>query len=410
MAISKVVHQGSVIGAILLIAGCCTGAGMLGLPILTAFAGFVPSIVLFVISWLFMTTTGLLLLEVNLWFREEVSIVSMAQRTMGAIGRWISWGTFLFLFYSLMVAYIAASGDLLGDFVTASLDIALPSGVGSLLCVLFFGLMIYFGTAVVDHCNRLLMFGLILAYVAMVVMGAPHVESHHLQYANWRAALYIVPPMVISFGYHNLVPSLTTYLGHERRRLVISIVVGTLIPLICYVIWEWLILGIVPIEGEGGFRQALDEGAIATHALKNAVGSAWVVTAAQYFAFFAIVTSFLAVALSFVDFLADGLHVIKDHKGKALLCLLTLIPPLVFGFIYPGIFLTALNYAGAFGAVILFGILPAWMVWVGRYRFGMRDQMIVPGGRPVLLLVIFFSVAVVFVQLMDELGLMGGHG
>ena len=47
-------NSGSVAGGILLIAGCCIGAGMLGLPVLSAIAGFEPSVILFFISWIFM--------------------------------------------------------------------------------------------------------------------------------------------------------------------------------------------------------------------------------------------------------------------------------------------------------------------------------------------------------------------
>lgn len=390
------ITQGSLPGAILLIAGCCIGAGMLGTPVLTANAGFVPSLVLFGLSWLFMAVTGLLLLEVNLWFRDEVSLVSMANRTLGTVGKWVCWGTFLFLFYCVLVSYVTASGDLFADFAHT------PSWIGSLVFTLLFGVLIYTGTGAVDHLNRILMMGLIGAYLLLLVMGAPHVQSKYLEHTNWTAALFIVPPMIISFGYHNLIPSLTTYLGHGRRRLITSIVIGSLLPLIIYILWEWLILGIVPLKGVGGFQQALDEGSMATHALHLAVGSSWVVTSAQFFAFFAIVTSFQGVALSFVDFLADGLGIEKSHSGKILLCTLTLGPPFGLALLYPKIFLVALNYASAFGAVILFGILPALMVWVGRYRQGRQEEAIVPGGRVVLLLVILFASAVTLLQLIRE--------
>lgn len=392
------------IGASLLITGCCIGAGMLGLPVLTALAGFQLSIMLFLLSWLFMVTTGLLLLEVNLWFTDEVSIVSMAERTLGTVGKWVCWGTYLFLFYSLLVAYVTASGTLFSDFAHAISQIALPTWVGSLGFTLLFGFLIYLGTGTVDHFNRFLMAGLIGAYVLLMVLGFPHTKSEYLSHRDWYAALFIIPPMVISFGYHNLIPSLTTYLGHQRRRLVTSIFAGSLLSLLVYILWEWLILGIIPLTGETGFLRALDEGSIATHTLKNAVGSTWVVTAAQFFAFFAIVTSFLSVALSFVDFLADGLGIKKDRKGRVCLCVLTLGPPFALALLYPKIFLVALNYAGAFGAVILFGILPALMVWSGRYRSGLQSREIVPGGRGVLAVVILFALVVIGLQLSRELG------
>ena len=91
--------RGSILGGALLIAGCCVGAGMLGVPVLTAVAGFKPSLLVFFLSWLFMMTTGLLLLEVNLWFGDRSGIVSMAQRTLGRIGALICWLLFLYLFH-----------------------------------------------------------------------------------------------------------------------------------------------------------------------------------------------------------------------------------------------------------------------------------------------------------------------
>ena len=91
---------------------------------------------------------------------------------------------------------------------------------------------------------------------------------------------------------------------------------------------------------------------MATHSLTSIVGSPRVTTAAQAFAFFAIVTSFLSVSLSFVDFLADGLGIEKNRTGKVILCTLTLGPPFGFALLYPKIFLVALNYSGAFGAVV----------------------------------------------------------
>ena len=46
------------VGAVLLVAGTCIGAGMLGMPILTGAAGFVPSIAAFVGGWLFMVVSA----------------------------------------------------------------------------------------------------------------------------------------------------------------------------------------------------------------------------------------------------------------------------------------------------------------------------------------------------------------
>jgi len=403
MSSNQKTEQGSVFGATLLVAGCCIGAGMLGLPVTSAIAGFQPSLILFTVSWLFMLCTGLLVLEVNLWFPGEVNIVTMAEKTLGIYGKIIAWVVFLLLFYCLMVAYVAGSGEVFTGLLDGLTGITLPNWAGSTIMVAIFGIMIYLGTQAVDRFNRLLILGLALTYIVLIVMGGSHVNFDYLKHKDWSAATLVLPAMIVSFGFHNLVPSLTTYLNHNVRNLRIALIVGSAIPLIIYIAWEALILGLVPVEGANGFRAALSEGDITTSVLRNAVGSPLIVNVAHYFAFFAIVTSFLAVALSFVDFLSDGLHVKKTAIGKVFLCALALIPPFIFALVYPKIFLMALNYAGGFGAVILFGLLPAAMCWSGRYIQKNNKLQIVPGGKVTLIIVFLCSLLVIGLQLIQEL-------
>ncbi|WP_039356104.1 amino acid permease [Candidatus Protochlamydia amoebophila] len=389
-------QKGSLLGGILLVAGCCIGAGMLGLPVLSAMAGFIPSVAMFMTCWAFMVCTGLLLLEVNLWFGQEISIITMAEKTLGEVGKGVSWFVFLFLFYSLMVAYVAASGSLVSDLVEQGFNYSFPQGLGSALFCLLFGVLIYLGIGAVDWFNRFLMSGLILTYVCLMITGIPYIDASLLKHQDWNAATLVLPAVIVSFGFHNLIPSLTTYLNSDRKTLLKAILIGSAIPLVIYLAWEWLILGLVPL---GEFKEALDKGEIATEALKDVVGISWILDVAQGFAFFAIVTSFLSVAISFVDFLADGLNIQKTAGGKMFLAGLVLVPPLICSIVYPRIFLSALNYAGGFGAVILFGILPALMVWKGRYTKKINLPQIVPGGKPLLIGVILFSLWIMALQL-----------
>jgi len=133
---------------------------------------------------------------------------------------------------------------------------------------------------------------------------------------------------------------------------------------------------------------------VATQALQTIVGQSWISRVAQLFALSAIVTSFLAQSLSLVDFLADGLKIPKVGYGRITLILLTLVPPFAFAFVYPGIFIRALNIGGGFSAVILFGIMPALMVWEIKHR-----------GRVFLTLIIIIAVSIFILELAQELGL-----
>ena len=396
--------EGSALGAILLIAGCCIGAGMLGLPVMSALGGFKPSLCMFFLSWLYMTTTALLLLEVNLSFSHEVSIISMADKTLGIAGKAVAWLCYAFLFYALGVAYIAGSGELLADFILSTAGAEIPNWVGSLFVSLLFGMFVYLGTHAVDRFNRLLMLGLVVTYLLLVGLGIPHVNHEHLNYHNWSLAPLMLPVMIISFGFHNMIPSLTTYLKGNISKLKLAVIGGSLAALIIYLVWEYVILGLVPVAGQESIFKEIDHNNMATEVLSNAVGAAWVTRVAQYFAFFAIVTSFLGNSLSFVDFLADGFRIKKTAMSKFWLCLLVIAPSFALALIYPKIFLVALNYAGGFGAVILFGILPVLMVWSGRYKKKEAFKPLVPGGKWPLIGVLLFSVWVMIVQIRSQLG------
>src|SRR6186713_1375630 len=138
--------KGSVLGTILLVGGSCIGAGMLGLPVPSAMAGFIPSTFMFVLSCFFMIVTGLLLLETTLAFEGEVNLITMADKTLGKEAKTLVFILFGFLFYSIMVAYSSGSGALFSDFCARALGFRPYEWVGGGLFNLIFGCLVFIGT------------------------------------------------------------------------------------------------------------------------------------------------------------------------------------------------------------------------------------------------------------------------
>jgi len=388
-------RHGSVLGGSLLVAGTTIGGGMLALPVLTSPAGFLPSIAIFFCCWLFMTCTGLLFLELSLALKEDANIVTMAEETLGMPGKIFAWIVYLFLFYCLTLAYIVGCGNLLTEFFQNRI----PETLGPLLFVLIFAPFVYAGAKVVSKLNLFLMGGLAFFYICFVIIGAPWVKKELLLHQNWKLSLMALPIAFISFAYQGIVPTLVTYLDRNPLKIRLSIILGSLLPLLTYVIWQWLILGIVPYQGAQGLAEALKEGQNAVHPLKYFIGDPRVYLVGKYFAFFALLTSFFGVTLGLMDFLADGLNVKKDAKGKLLLCLILFVPPLVFAIFHPHVFLQALDYAGGYGSALLLGMLPILMVFSLRYWFKVPTQRQLPGGRVVLLLLLAFVLFELWVAL-----------
>ncbi len=392
-------QPGSVIGGMLLIAGSCIGAGMLGLPVITGFAGFLPSLLMFFLAWAFMTATALLLVEVNGWFSKQANLLSMTGSTLGKWGKSICWVTYLFLFYALLVAYISGSGSLFSSFLKSSFSLDLPIWAGSLFFVILFGGVVYLGTRRVDHVNRGLMFAKIGFFILLVIVGVQFLRPGLLLRSDPKYAFSALPLLVIAFGFHNMIPSLTAYLNGDLKRVRKTIIGGSLMAFAIYLVWQILVLGIVPLSGTHGLISSLRNDQEASQAIAAIAGSSAISLFSQGLAFFAILTSFLAQALSLVHFLGDGFKISYKKQESPLLCLVALVPPLILSLIYPQLFFKALNFAGGICAVVLFGILPVLMVWIGRYRNQKTLGYQVPGGKATLITVLVIAVFIFILQL-----------
>lgn len=388
------VSLSEIISAMFLVAGCCIGGGMLAMPLATGINGFLPALVIMVFCWAAMTASALLLLEVSLWMEEGSHVITMTSRILGKYGKAIAWLLFLFISYASLVAYTAGGGVQIAEAISAVISQHVGNDWGALVFLVISALVIYVSPVFVSRVNSVLFIALIAAYVALVGMGLDEVDHNYLKPFKWAGAWGAVPLLLTAFSFQTMVPSITPLLKSNPRALKLAIVGGTTIALIVYVIWEGLVLGIVPIEGPGGLREAFEKGIPATTFLKQHVGGYHVALIAEFFAFFAIITSFFGIGLGLFDFLSDGLKIKKEGSGKIILTLLYVIPVLIFATQFERVFYLALDYTGGFGDTILNGIIPVLLVWVGRYHLGYKGVMRVPGGKPILIVVFcLFAIA-----------------
>lgn len=392
---------GKLIGGILLVSGTTIGAAMLALPVATGFAGFIPAFVLFVICWLYFTYTALLMLEVNLWFGEKTNLITMANRTLGRWGEFMSWLIYLFLLYALTTAYIAGSGSIMITFIEAITGFTLPAWAGPFPLIVLFGYFVYRGTKHVDYLNRVFMLGLGVSFIMMVGLLVPEVDPVKLGYMDWSMGWVGASIVATSFGFHIIIPSLTSYFHGDVKQMRLSILIGSLFPLIGYTVWNAISLGIIPLEGPASLAEGFVKGESGASLIADVLNEPIIGVIASFFAFFAIVTSFLGVSLSLTDFLADGFRIKSGPKGRVFVCMLAFVPPLIFTLTDPRAFLSSLEFAGAFGVVTLLGFMPALMVWFGRYRCGFHKthSYQAPGGRLSLIAVMGIAIIIFLLEL-----------
>lgn len=384
------------IGGILLVVGTTIGAGMLALPVATAQLGFWGSLALLVSCWAIMTTCAFIFLEVNLWLPPKSNLVSMAGATLGRSGQAVAWVVYLVLLYSILAAYIAGGGDLF-HYVLATSGIQIPLPAASVLFTCMFGLIVYFGIRSVDYVNRALMFGKMGALVLLILLIIPFITAANLASGEFK---YIVHPTsitvtAVAFASLMIIPSLRTYFGEDVKTLRKAILIGTIIPLICYIGWDMVIMGVIPLEGAPGLRaisSSSSSNSDLVAALSSILQKDTVTTLAKFFTSICMATSFLSVSLSLSDFLADGFGVKKAGlSGNALVYGVTFLPPLLVVLFYPNAFLTGIEYAGIC-CFILMILLPPLMAWRGSSRRAFAHvQYKIRGGKFLLALLVLFA-------------------
>ncbi len=391
---------GHMLGGTLLISGTMIGVGMLALPVATGPGGFLPAIAIYLLCWVFMLCTGLLLLEVCSWMPKDANLISMAHKLMGPFGKNLCWIVYLFLFISVMIAHIAGGGNIVSE-ISGGI---LPPWLSMILYVLVFSPVIYLGTRSVDRLNLTLMVGVAISYFLFVFVSYDHVDLKLLTYTDWPKALIALPILFTAFTYQVIIPSLMTYMDRDVKKVRRCIILGTSIPLVIYLIWELLILGIVPTAD---LIAASKLGHNAVMPLKQFIESSSLFAIGKAFAFFTMTTSYIALSLAYIDFLADGLKVKKQGWRKIALCFAIFAPPTLISLIKPDIFLHALSYAGGFSCAILFGLFPPVMVWIGRYVKGhAKDGQQIPGGKGFLSLLIAFVIFELFLELGQQFALL----
>lgn len=379
------------IGGILLIVGTSIGGGMLALPIANAATGFWQSSLFLFFCWVIMTLGAFFILEANLYLPKGKHMVSMAAATLGHYGSIAAWISYLFLLYTLLSAYISGGADVLNSLFLKT-GLSLKDWQASILFTLLFGAIVYGGIRYVDYANRGLMFGKLAIYCLLILLIAPHIEIQHFHHGNMRFMGASLMILITSFGFAIIVPNLRDYFNDDIKTLKKVILIGSLIPLFCYLAWDAVIMGIIPSEGNNNL-ESLMQSSHATSELASLlsakVQSPTISALFNMFTSICMLTAFLGVSLCLYSFLADGLKLRERGREGIGLFFITFFPPLFIVIYYPGAYIHALSYAGIF-CIILLLLLPALMCYFGRKNY--RSIFRVPGGQVTPIIVTFISV------------------
>ncbi|MWX21416.1 amino acid permease [Francisella tularensis] len=392
----KRVSKVKLIGAIAIIAGTAIGAGMLGIPFAVAAVGFNYAVAALFLVWIIMYATALLIIEANISQPLGTDMDSITHNILGKPGRVLNLLFYLLLLYSLLTAYIFMGGQLFQTYILCWLNLENAS-LAKLLFCLIFGFFIYKGIKVVFSVNELFLSLKVLAFILFIAFVAPQISTSLLENKalGVEYVWFAIPILVTSFGFHIVIPAIRNYFENDIvfKR---TVAIGALAPLLVYLVWVVATLGTVSLYGNNGFIALSKAGETLAEAYQGLVQNGPLVFI-RLFENFAIITSFLGVALALFSFNRDlyGL----DIRKKLLTLVITLLPPLIFAIYFVNSFIAALGYASIFVSVLLI-VQPAMMVWAIRTKQGKNDIL----SKLYLSLILFSGLGIIALQLLVAFG------
>ena len=326
------------IGSSLIISGTALGAGMLAIPMVLAQFGLLWGTALMLFICIGTTYAALLLLEASINVGGGLGMNTIARKTLGKGGQVVTNGLLYALLICLLMAYILGAGDLLNKLVRSiGMDLSLVQS--QIAFTLIAGAIVASGTAVIDKLNRVLfavMLGMLLLTLVFLVPGISAENMVQVSNSNMPDLIKTSSIIFTSFGFMVVIPSLVSY-NHEatHKQLRNMVIVGSLIPLVCYLVWLYAVVGNLTPKQLVEFSNVSELISVfsAEHAFINVVLSS--------FTGLALLTSFLGVAMALFTQNQDTFK-----QNKVITYVISFIFPLAGAILAADKFLAVLSYAG----------------------------------------------------------------
>ncbi len=390
------------IGAIFLVIGTEIGAGIFALPIIIAHTGIFIGSAILVTTWLITLYTALLFLDIILALPENISFSTMGKKFLGKAGEILIIVCFFYTMIVISIAYIAAAGSVFSSVLN------LKNNLCAIIFVIFFSVFILAGIKSVEYANRFfLILKLGLFSAAIILLLSKFKYSNIIYKSNFLFVLPKWPAIMTTFIWHNIIPTIRSYLNSNKKALRRVIIIGSILPLFIYILWIIAVISNIPQTGSNSFEvlfqkklNANVEDLMNLIALNNK--NIAVITFIKVVSILSITTSFLGASISLFHFNQDLFKVScietsKKLKRNIIPIVVTFIVPLLIVIFCSNIFILALNFAG-FGAIILFLIIPVIITLKIKY-FSLPIMLNCSSNYLFLFLVLFFSLSVFFIQI-----------
>lgn len=272
--------------------GTVVGAGILAIPYVVSQSGFLIGFIIMVLLGLALLFLNLLVGEVVLRTKEQHQLIGYTEKYLGTWGKRVMTFSLLFSIYGALTAYLIGEGEVL----KAIFHWGHPLLYSLIFLVITAGI-IYKGIKATGKAELVL---IIVLFVVVILVGIFSYDDINSNYLNTiDLAKFFIPYGVILFAFvgYQAIPEMQEELEREKRKMKKAIIIGSVIPIVLYVLFAFFIIGIIGLEN---FELLAPNERIATVAL-SIFSSPLLGTLANIIAVLAMFTSFLTIGIALAE-------------------------------------------------------------------------------------------------------------
>lgn len=334
--------------AVCTLIGTIVGAGILGIPYVVSKIGFFYGAIIIVLLGIALLFLNLAFGEVILRTKGQHQLTGYAEKYLGSKGKFVMLLTVLLSIYGALTAYLIGEGE--------SFFALLGFGSPLLYTIIFFVVMtiiISRGLKVTGRAEFFLVALLVIVIILTGIFSYEKLNVAHLQGANITP--FFLAYGVIFFALKGLpaIPELREELGRERKKLKQAIIIGSLIPIVLYILFAIVVMGTVGLEQ---FEALEPNQRIATIALSFYSSPP-----------LAFLVNVLAILTLFTSYVALGTALLQVYMydyglSRYAALLLTSFPPLLIVLLGLTTFMGVLSFTGVLAGGME-GIMVILMYW-----------------------------------------------
>jgi len=226
--------------AISIITGTCIGAGFLGIPYVTAKAGFFITLIYIILFSTILLFVNLYLGEIILRTKKNHQLTGYAEKYLGKKGKYIMLYVTKFTIFAAIIAYTIGVGESVSLLIFGNIKYFIPIGV-------FFGLLmsalIWRGMSSLKIFEKAGVIISLTLLLSICIMFFNKINLSNLGYINLKNVLLPFGVVLFSMMSFFAIPEAKIILNRNRKLMKKAIIIGTLLPALFYLIFTFVVVG-----------------------------------------------------------------------------------------------------------------------------------------------------------------------